>query len=603
MRQWYIRSVGALALLLCAMAQAATPVSWQKAWNHELFEQAAREHRFVLLDLHAVWCHWCHVMDETTYVDPEVQRLLGKHFIAVSIDADSDPGLTSRYGDWGWPATIVLAADGTEIVKRRGYLPPPQMASLLQAIVEDPTPGPSVTPAAQLGQIGETRLAANLRTTLLHTYDELYDDDNGGWGTVHKFMDAPSLELAYAQSDVIRTDAIAINRKANGVRRARQTLDRNRALIDPVWGGVYQYSDAADWRSPHFEKLVSFQADNLRLYAEAYARWQDPKYLAAAQAMYDYIATYLSAPDGGFYVSQDADVSQQITGKQFYAGDDVARRKLGMPRIDTHRYSRETGWVIRALSKFYDVTGNEQALQSAQRSARWALQNRALAGGGFRHDAQDRGGPFLDDSIAMSQAFVALYRSTGERNWLRHASQALDFIDAHLRHKEAGYIAAPADANARGVLIEAVRRPDQNAALARVANLVHRYTGDERYRTVAIHGMKYLVAYAAAEKEQLLPDTLLADQEISMAPIHITIVGSKRDPAARALHAAGLRYPADYLQVEWSDPAEGPLPNPEISYPVLKYAAAFACTDGACSTPVREPDGVAAAVRNALSAQ
>ena len=67
-------------------------------------------------------------MDETTYSDAQVGALIGAHYIAVSIDADSDPDLASRYGNWGWPATIVLAANGTEIVKRRGYLPPQQMA-------------------------------------------------------------------------------------------------------------------------------------------------------------------------------------------------------------------------------------------------------------------------------------------------------------------------------------------------------------------------------------------------------------------------------------------------------------------------------------------
>jgi uncharacterized protein YyaL (SSP411 family) len=84
------------------------------------------------------------------------------------------------------------------------------------------------------------------------------------------------------------------------------TLDNNLLLIDPVWGGVYQYSDTLDWRSPHFEKLMSYQADDLRLYAEAYARWRDPRYLTAANSLYSYIDKFLTAPDGGFYVSQDA---------------------------------------------------------------------------------------------------------------------------------------------------------------------------------------------------------------------------------------------------------------------------------------------------------
>ena len=125
--------VGACGALLLGAHSGAAPIAWRTQWSDAVFAQASKDHRFVILDLHAVWCHWCHVMDEQTYGDPKVQALISKRYVAVSVDADSDPDLSSRYGDWGWPATIVLAADGSEIVKRRGYIPPEQMASLLQA--------------------------------------------------------------------------------------------------------------------------------------------------------------------------------------------------------------------------------------------------------------------------------------------------------------------------------------------------------------------------------------------------------------------------------------------------------------------------------------
>ena len=150
-RPTLISLLGACAALMMAMQSSAAPaIAWQSTWSDALFARAAAEHRFVLLDLHAVWCHWCHVMDEETYGDPAVKALIAKNYVAVSVDADSDPDLTSRYGDWGWPATIVLAPDGSEIVKRRGYIPPAQMASLLQAIVDDPSPGPSVGAAVAI---------------------------------------------------------------------------------------------------------------------------------------------------------------------------------------------------------------------------------------------------------------------------------------------------------------------------------------------------------------------------------------------------------------------------------------------------------------------
>ena len=93
---------------------------------------------------------------------------------------------------------------------------------------------------------------------------------------------------------------------------------------------------------------------------------------------------------------------------------------------------------------------------------------------------------------------------------------------------------------------------------------------------------------------------LLADRELAAAPIHITVVGGKADPLARALHAAALGFPAGYLQVDWWDRSEGALPNPEIQYPTLARAAAFACTQGTCSNPVFEPQSIGPAVNAAL---
>src|SRR5579862_7745928 len=161
-----------LFTMTCAQAWAAAEqsIQWHTHWDPALFAQAAHEHRFVLLDLHAVWCHWCHVMDEKTYGDRSVIALIDQRYLPVTIDADSDPALASRYGDWGWPATIVLAADGTEIVKRRGFISPAQMASLLKAIIDDPTPGPSVGPSTRAPAAGGVQLSRARLAALRKTY-------------------------------------------------------------------------------------------------------------------------------------------------------------------------------------------------------------------------------------------------------------------------------------------------------------------------------------------------------------------------------------------------------------------------------------------------
>jgi uncharacterized protein len=588
----FARLSALLSLALMVPGAGASPtIPWKTDWNQALFVEAAREHRFVLLDLHAVWCHWCHVMDQETYADPKVAALIKARYVAVSVDADSDPALASRYGDWGWPATIVLASDGTEIVKRRGFIAPAQMASLLQAIIDDPTPGPSVErAAAPVRTTGNTLLSDAQRAAFRKTYDEAYDTRYGGWGSGQKFLDAATLEYSLA--------LVVENRDALAERRARQTLDANLRIMDPVWGGVFQYSATPDWNSPHYEKLLSFQSDDLLLYSEAYARWRDARYLKAAQSLRHYLESFLTSPEGAFYVSQDADLSATVTGHEYYAQDERARRALGIPRIDRHLYARENGWAIAALCRFHDVTGSAQALSEAERAAEWVLKERALPEGGFRHDATDGGGPYLDDTLSMGQAFIALYRSSGERRWLNAARGALTYLNANFRDARGGYFSAPAPAGATGVFADPARTLEQNAGVARFANLLSRYTGDAHDQAVALHAMRFLAASAAGGA--LRGDVLLADHEIAGSPIHITVVGAKADPAAIALHASALTFPAHYLQIDWWDRTEGPLPNPEVQYPQLARAAAFACTGSTCSTPVFDPADLGRTVTAAL---
>src|SRR5260370_28658142 len=123
---------------------------------------------------------------------------------------------------------------------------------------------------------------------------------------------------------------------------ARETLDRQLKLIDPVWGGVYQYSDSGDWDHPHFEKIMSMQAEDLRLYAQAYAQWGEPRYLQAARDIHRFLTAFLRGPDGAFYVSQDADVVRGEHSAGYFALGDAQRRAPRVPRGGPHLSTRET---------------------------------------------------------------------------------------------------------------------------------------------------------------------------------------------------------------------------------------------------------------------
>lgn len=560
---------------------AAGKIHWY-GWSDEVFAQAKREHKFVLLDLEAVWCHWCHVMDANTYSDAKVQRLLQSRYVAVKVDQDSRPDLSNRYEDYGWPATVVFDANGQEIVKRQGYLAPDEMVSMLQAIIDDPTPGPSVHAEVPIVYPANPLLPDKLRDELRGTYVAGYDTKEGAWGNDFKFMDWDSVEYAITNS---------AHGDVQAEKMARQTLTAQLNLLDPVWGGVYQYSTDGVWSNPHFEKIMSMQAEDMRVYSLAYAAFRDPAYLHAAQAIDKFLTKFLLSPTGAFYTSQDADVIEGHHSADYFKLDDAGRRKQGVPRVDKHIYARENGWAIAGIAALYDATGDQQYLDQATRAAKWVQQNRSLPGGGFRHDAKDAAGPYLGDSIAMARAFVALYGATGDRQWLASAEKTMGYIERNFKGP-AGYLTA-AHATDRNSKLHPQR--DENVILARTANLLFHFTARPVYRSMSDQAMRYL---AAPEIARRLPaaSVLLVDYEVVRPPLHLTIVGPKDDPAAQALFQSALRYPSGYKRLEWWDVREGVLPNPDVQYPQLKTAAAFICTQRACSPPIFRPEDIQAKV-------
>ena len=559
-----------------AKAADAPPIVWHP-WSDEIFAQATREHKFVLLDLEAVWCHWCHVMDQQTYSNPDVRRLMAKKYIAIKVDQDSRPDISNRYEDFGWPATVIFNPNGSEIVKRQGYLPPKLMSSILQAVIDDPTPGPSVVPESPVTYATTPFLAPPLLADVRKEFDKQYDVESKGWAFGHKYLDADS--VAFASMLASRGDVLQ-------GQRAQETLDAAQKILDPVWGGSYQYSTGGNWNEPHYEKLLFIQAQTLRTYARAYGQWHKPEYLAAAQNIHRYVHTFLTSPEGAFYVSQDADLVEGKHSAGFFALSDAKRRTLGIPRIDKHLYARENGWMISALCALYAVTGDAATLDEARRSADWVLAHRAIANGGFAHGEKDPAGPYLGDSLAMGQAFLSLYEVTADRAWLKRAETSLHFINANFSAGSGAGFTTSRSATNSGYKPHPER--DENAQLARFANLLYQYSGNKEDQDAATRAMRYLATREIA-MEWLSAPVLLAENQFTHPPVHITVVGSKKDPAAGSLfHTALLAGPV-YKRVEWMDPSEGPLPRADIQYPTLPHAAAFLCSATACSSPIADP--------------
>lgn len=579
-----------VAILCCALSgQSAEPALHWNSWSDAIFAQARAEHKFVFLDLEAVWCHWCHVMDEVTYRDSDVIRLLNRSYLLVKVDQDSRPDIANRYQDWGWPATIVFAADGSEIVKRQGYMPPRPMASMLQAIIDDPSPGPSVEKEAAFQIASSSSLSPSLTAKVKSAFEQQYDAAASGWGFGHKYLDRDSVEYALR---------LAASGNGDYARRLDATLHSATALIDPVWGGMYQYSVGGNWSEPHFEKLISIQADALREYSLAYAQTGNPEYLRAVQAIHRYVIDFLASSEtGAFYVSQDADLHDGQENASYFKLSDAARRTQGIPRIDTHVYARENGWIIAALCDDYAATGNPTAIEQARRAAHWIMLNRSIPGGGFSHDRHDAAGPYLGDTLAMGQAFLALYRVTGSHGNLDDATAAAHYIETNFEPVSpgSGFVTSR-------TATDSAYKPhpdrDENIALVHFLSILAVATGDQNFQAKAEEAMRYLASMQVALKP-LSAGVLLANQDATEAPLHVTVLGSPNDPAFTALYNAALRSIASHEFIEARDPSDKNAAPSAIVYPHLPRAALFLCTASACSPPIFQPDQVRARIERA----
>lgn len=565
---------------VAAAPLTAAKIAWVD-WDDQIFAHAKQEKKLVLLDLKAVWCHWCHVMDKKTYSDERVAALLNQKFLSAHVDQDSRPDLAARYEDYGWPATIIYNSDGKEIVKRSGYIAPDQMLELLRRVSKDPTPM-SDEPVSQ-SQALTSQLSPKQKKSLEAEVLVRYDQKQGSWDVSHKFMDAGFADLFLARS--LRGDKRA-------AKWLQQTLDQNLKIHDQVWGGVYQYSTGRVWNEPHFEKIMSNQAENLRVYAQASLVFNSPRYLEASRRIAKYVENFLTSPEGAFYTSQDADLIPGLHSDGYFKLGDEDRRKQGVPRVDQHVYSRENGWMIAALTSLYAATGERVYFDRAERAAKWILENRTLGDGGFRHDVKDNAGPYLGDTVSMGNAFLRLYLVSGNRSYFELAVRAAIFLNQQFRERQAGFIPAASSSFPLGPIA------DENLQVARFANLLFRYSADPTHEKLVQHALKFLTIPDVADGIYVTASLLQIVSEVEASPVHVTLLASKADKSAKVLWTEALKFPLFYQRVDWWDRSEGALPSNDVTYPELSRSAVFTCTANRCSLPAFEVADVKKRIRS-----
>ncbi|HSS61468.1 MAG TPA: DUF255 domain-containing protein [Candidatus Limnocylindrales bacterium] len=307
----------------------AAEIHWHP-WSAEAFDEARANRRPILLSISAVWCHWCHVMDETTYSHPGVIDLINREYLPIRVDNDVRPDINQRYNMGGWPTTAFLTPSG-DILTGATYLPPDQMTSALTQIASYYRANQAeiagrVLEARKRAASGVARSAGDLNPSLVDVVVDAvrssYDPEYGGFGGAPKFPQTDALLLLLEQA-VLRSDGELR-------RMAVHTLEQmtGGGTYDHVEGGFFRYSTTQDWSVPHFEKMLEDHSG--LVHALALAGMQD-----ALEKTTGYLDRVLRDPETGLYAgSQDAD-------EYYYSVGADDRAQLTAPYVDRRVY---TAW-------------------------------------------------------------------------------------------------------------------------------------------------------------------------------------------------------------------------------------------------------------------
>src|SRR5579862_8423510 len=320
------------AYLRSAMHQ---PIQWNE-WGPEAFTTAQRENKPILLDIGAVWCHWCHVMDRESYDDPEVARIVNDLFVAVKVDRDERPDIDSRYqvavsaisGQGGWPLTAFLTPDGKPFYGGT-YFPPnesygrPSFKRVLQSIADAyHQKNTDVVEQAQMVEIaisraesfagGSGEFSPKIIDAIVESALKMFDAQNGGFGSAPKFPHPAVLDLLmdqYARAGDEKLRAVFV-----------PTLEKmaRGGVYDQLAGGFHRYSVDEHWIVPHFEKMCYDNSELLKNYVHAYQVTGSEFFASVARDIVRWMDEWLSGRvRGGFSASQDADYSMDDDGDYF----------------------------------------------------------------------------------------------------------------------------------------------------------------------------------------------------------------------------------------------------------------------------------------------
>jgi uncharacterized protein YyaL (SSP411 family) len=413
---------------------AHQPIDWYE-WGPAAFDRAKAEDKPMLLDIGAVWCHWCHVIDRESYENPAIAKIISDNFIAVKVDRDERPDVDSRYqsaissisGQGGWPLTGFLLPDGRPFFGGTYFPPEDQMGRpgfrrVLLAVAESyRSKRPELERAANslADAVAQAEVFTGARSefdpavidTQIASVTQLFDIKNGGFGRAPKFPHASAMDLVldrFQQTGEKHLRAIA-----------ESTLEKmaRGGVYDQLAGGFHRYSVDERWLVPHFEKMSYDNSELLRNYLHGWQVTQNALLRQTAEGIIAWVNEVLSDQEsGGFYASQDADYSLDDDGDYFTWTLDELRAALSPEEAGVmelyydveaqgemhHNPAKNVLWIARDPADIASQFGLEESAVSATVAA---AKTKMLAA------RLPRPTPFVDKTMYVSwnAMFVSAY--------------------------------------------------------------------------------------------------------------------------------------------------------------------------------------------------
>ena len=619
-------------------------VHW-KEWDEEAFQQAQKEDKPIYLSLSAVWCHWCHVFDETTLSDLQVIETLNRDFICIRVDADKNPHIQGRYLAGGWPTSAFLTPR-RDIIVAGTYMYPEDFRSLANRVSEHYSHKKGELYARmarykiERGIERERQrppkegLMEEIPREVFHFIKEFFDPVHGGFGTEPKFPQPEVIEFLIKES-LFNPPAGETN-VLDGLGMAQKGLDgmMKGELWDAVEKGFFRYCTKADWTVPHYEKMLEGNAGLLKDYLLGYQATGNESYRVIAEGILHYTGTCLYSPGGGFYGSQDAD-------EEYYHLDAQGRSKAIPPVVDECIYTNWNGQIISQYLLAYQSLGHKSAsggLEKATRTLNFLKERAYRKGHGMRHytvigeggkatldkandrrlkpaatevvgegdrTTPDKGlGGLLTDQVYTVEALLTAYQTTAKREYLQWATDLIDYTITALGDRTSGGFFDVSEEVASIEGLSSREKPFlENSAAARALIRLFYLTGQERYKKEALNVLRAFLDIYKDYSPQAATFAL-AVREYLTYPIRIFIVGRESDADTLALHQEALKTPSSarvsphgegleaflaWKIVRVLDPATDLLKIGQLTFPQQESAVAYVCREGACSPPLAHP--------------